>query len=376
MISFVRWELWLPIMTEKSGAKCEFSTLSFEQKLKFLALNEADYDYWSGLHNVWAKEIINRYKIWVDRFMKETTDKFKSRMKSNKNILGLVPLEKILKDEYWLTDTEYEKVAEYLKLIQDHPEYYVWASWKNLLSISWVGIGVLIWIWISLVLAGIGYYAYKKINNPFWLQETEQVASWGSVEMVNFEECFEIMAAKATYAIKDENGEDATTTYEEDAIKFNEGWPRRLKVTKKWIENTINFFEWRSIDLKARIDVWYKFDAKSAKCTVEKKPNWKWIFHVKIKRPELQIMDVKAEVVRSSREKIINLSKFDDFEMRALEDVKEKTLKKADNPENLAASKESLRKSMLSVFKTTWFANSQMTIYGEDVEDVIIEYEN
>jgi hypothetical protein len=64
-------------------------------------------------------------------------------------------------------------------------------------------------------------------------------------------------------------------------------------------------------------------------------------------------MDVEAEVVRSRREKIVNLNKFDDFELRALESVKDKALAQADKPENLRRAKEALRENMLSVFRTT-----------------------
>jgi hypothetical protein len=41
--------------------------------------------------------------------------------------------------------------------------------------------------------------------------------------MVNFEQVFEILSAKAEFAVRDEEGDDAVINYREDAIKFKEG---------------------------------------------------------------------------------------------------------------------------------------------------------
>ena len=50
LISFIAWELRLPIKTDKSRVEYDFSALSFEQKLSFMALYETECDFWSNLN--------------------------------------------------------------------------------------------------------------------------------------------------------------------------------------------------------------------------------------------------------------------------------------------------------------------------------------
>ncbi len=370
LITFISWELWLPIKTDKSRVEYEFSALSFEQKLSFMALYETEYDFWSNLKNVKTKQIIDKYKSYIKQFSEEATKSFNRKVDDNK-ILGFVNLEKVLKKEYWLTDSECKKMKEYLELVQKHPEY-VWWDYKKQIEQAGSGWWYLIAYLIGAATMVLWYYAYQWI---FWLKKTEQVASWGKIEMVNFEECFEIMAAKSEHVVKNDNGEDGVKNYKENAIEFNKDGSRWLDPLKDWVETVVNYFEWRSIDMKAKIKVWYSFDAKNAKCFIEKK-NWKWIFHVKIKKPTLNVISRDVEVVRSNREKIVNLDKFDDFELRALKKVEEEALESANTPDNLKNTKESLRKSILNVFRATWYAGSGMVIEGKDVQDVIIEYTN
>ena len=371
LAGFICWDLWLPYeeMAVRGMKNTKFSQLTFEQKMNFISFHEALRYYWNDISKVSSKDFINQCKTLMSEHAKSITDRFNQRVNDSKNIFWSADIDWVLKKDYWLTDTECKKVKEYIELIQKHPEY-VWWPHKPLEAWFWtwffVGVIVTAIVWV------LGYYAF---DNIFGLQSTEQVSSWGRVEMVNFEQVFEILSAKAEFAVRDEEGDDAVINYREDAIKFKEGWPRYLKLLKNWAEEVVNFFEWRSIDLKARVDVWYTFDASNAKCTVEKK-NWKWIFRVKIKKPKLVVMDVEAEVVRSRREKIVNLNKFDDFELRALESVKDKALAQADKPENLRRAKEALRENMLSVFRTTWYSGWWISVDGKDVQDVIVEFED
>jgi hypothetical protein len=50
--------------------------------------------------------------------------------------------------------------------------------------------------------------------------------------MVNFEECFEIMAAKSEHVVKNDNGEDGVKNYKENAIEFNKDGSRWLDPLK------------------------------------------------------------------------------------------------------------------------------------------------
>ena len=366
LISFIWWELGLPIKTGETEAQYNFSKLTFEQKLSFLALYETKYDFWNNFNKAWTNEIINKYKSWMKKFVDEATEDLNKNVESKK-VLGLVNIEKLLKNDYWLTDTEYKKMEEYLKLIQNHPEYVWWdikpveAGWFWI----WLGIGILVW----LLIAALWYISYEKI---FKLKEPETRVYWDHTEIQNFKEVFKVMSAQAEASSNrrqfEEEGfghfDETTWNWVERAAKRT--WNRAIDV--------VNWAQSRKLDLEVNTEMGYFFDFEGTTCNVEIK-DWKWIFHVKTKKPEVKIISTDAKIYKSKRE-WINLDKFDDFELRAVNTLKEEALEEAKKPENLKKAEESLRKDMLNMFRITWFANSQMVVKAEDVQDVIIEYEN
>lgn len=374
LISFIGWELNLPVKIWENNNKTKFSQLSIEQKLKFTALVNVYRNNAINFDKIDTSKIIEKYREYLENLLKEATSRLNTTMKNNKNVFWYVKGKEVLKNAYWLTELEIDKMLEYIELVQNHPEYISWSNWlyefSPQLASTWKWI--VFWILIWLALAAWGYFTYKYISNLFKLDKPETRVYWDHTEITNFEEVFKLMSAQV------ETSSNRREFEEEGIWHFDEStwWWAIWGV--KWVWNKLidvaNSVQSRKLDLEVKTEMGYLFDIKTAKCYVEVK-NWKWIFHVRVKKPEVKITNTEAKIHKSSRERI-NMDKFDDFELRAVETLKKEAIDEAKKPENIQKAKESLRKDMLSVFSNTWFANSQMVILAEDVQDVIIEYED
>ena len=374
LTTFICWELWLPINTKyvpiieigntkSESDKWSFSLLPLEQKLKFMALYETKDYFWNNFAKVWASEIINRYHVYMKSFIDEATKNFNKNI-SDKKFLGFVNLKNILKDEYGLTDTEYEKMEEYLKLIQQHPEY-VWWDMKPMQS--WAKERIIIWLTLAL-LAAIGYIYIEK---TFRLKEPETRIYGESTEIKNFKEVFKIMSLETELTSN-------TRVIEWDPLGYydEETWCEVIRTIKKGsniVRKIINDsgIESRRLELQVDTEIAHIFDFETAKWNVELK-NWKWTIHVEVWEPELKIIDTDVQIFNSKRE-LINLDRFDDFDIQAVETLKQEALDKANTPEVLEKAIRSLGKNILTLYHINWIATSDFCIKGDDIETVIVE---
>ena len=259
-------------------------------------------------------------------------------------------------------------MKEYLGIIQRHPEY-VW--WKMKPQEAWNAAWYLIVAWLSLALWVI-WTLY--IQNVWRMKPTERKIYWDHTEIADFTEVFQVMIA---YAKTDSNARE----FEEDGIgEFDATtwtWVERAgKTVWNVFIDAANTVQRRKLSLQVKTEIWYFFDTKTATCSVEKK-NWKWIFHVKLKKkePELKFIKVEPQILNSKRE-WINMDKFDDFELKCIEDLKKEAMNIAKQPQEIKKAEKSFKNNLLSIFKSTWYASSSMVIDTKDVKDVIIEYEN
>ena len=360
LISFIAWELRLPIKTDKSRVEYDFSALSFEQKLSFMALYETECDFWSNLKKAETKQIMNKYYDYMKQFWEEAANKLNEEA-DKKKILGFVNLEKILKKEYWLTDAEYKKMKEYIKLIQKHPEY-VWWELKHKLDIKAADISVLVAAIIAFVI-GIAVWAVVP-REKLKFRGDPEVKTYGEWwEIYNFKDVFKLITQEAEFH---ENWWMEVSMCQIDwNDNFLLGWGKRL----------VNYFETKKIHLNVEWKLAVVFDAEKAKCNVEIK-KWKWILHVKVGKPEIIISQSKGEVDYSKVE-WIHLSDFNNTELQQEERLKLQAIQRAQNDPNFQkAAERQLREQLLKIFKTTWIANSKMVVKGEDIQDVVIEYED
>lgn len=355
LISFIAWELWLPIKTDKSRVEYDFSALSLEQKLSFMALYEAEYDLWSNFKNVGTKQIIDKYKSYLKQFSEEATNKLNKEV-DKKKVLWFVDLEKVLKKEYWLTDTEYKKMKEYIELIQKHPEY-VWWEFKNMVNVAAFDAGL--WVLIALLI-GIVIWAVVPRKKLFGIKP-EVKTYWEWWEISNFKDVFQVITQESDFK---EHWWMEVNMYQID-------WDDNFLL--EWGKHLVNYFESKKIHLEVKWKLAVVFNAEKAKCDVEMK-KWKWILHVKVGKPQIMIKHSEAKVDYSDRE-WINLSEFDNTELEQEKRLKLEAIQRAENDPNFKKAAElQLKEQLLKIFRTTWIATSEMVIKGEDIQDVIIEY--
>lgn len=383
LIPFTCWTLWLPYdnnYLENGGTN--FSELTFEQKMWFMCFHKTIQFYGADrIDNISSDEIISKYNEiyqWaIEHAMKDFDKVMKTRQKNEESplvLFGRFDVKWFLKTRYWITDSEYEKFEDYCELIYKHPEY-VWMlplPQKAMSTWGWLLLGMI----IGALLTAWGYFAYQYFAWQFETVPTspEQVWGWGRVELHDFQNVFKIVAAEAKYRTQDQDGEWTTIHYEEDVIRFkNHDGCWLVRKWKEFLERSINGLEWKKIDIKAKFNILYLFDAEWARCTVEKKPNWKWVLHITVNEPECEAMVEDAKITRS-RGEIIPLKKFDNTELNALEDAKRLALEDAKKPDNLNKAKNHLREIFLNVFNTTWYNDGNISIKAWDFEDVVIDY--
>ena len=366
LISFIRWELNLPIKIWESSNKVKFFQLSFEQKLKFMALTNVYWDNVQNYNNIKSSKIIDDYRKYMNSFIKETTENFNGKIESKKNIIWLVDLEKVLKEEYWLTDPEYKKMKEYITLIQDHPEY-VW--WIMKPQEAWFGAGLLVGIIIGLVIWGLGYYAYQ---NMFKIKAPETRVYGDHTEIENFEETFKIISA---VALTDSH----ERLFHEDGFGHVDLWWTYLKPAEwfiNWAADILNRtgLENRDMSMRIKCKNYYTFDFKWAKCSLQKE-NWERTVYLKwVKKPEV-ISDVIDVEILDSKKELISLKKFDKFEINAQNVLKEEAKKEALKLNEIEKANESLGKQLLWVFQSLWCHNSDVDVEWKDIKRIVIQYE-
>ena len=379
LVSFIGWELNLPVKIWESSNKVKFSQLSFEQKLSFMALVEFYWDNVPAYKNIKPSKIIEGYRKYMNKFSNQVTEHFNTTMENNEDFLWLwyVNIEKVLKNEYWLTETESKKMKEYVELIQEHPEYVKKVTWwyeiKPQLAWIWTWTWILIWILIWIALSAWWYITYKYISNLVKVKDPETKVYWDHTEITNFEKTFKVMSAVALT-------DSEERLIHEDGFGHVDLWFSFLKPVEwliNWAADVGNRtgLENRDLVMRIKCENYYMFDFKWAKCFLEKK-NWKRMVHLKwVKKPEVKTNVTDVEILESHREKIINLKKFDDFEIKAQNILKDEANKTASTSDKIAEAEKSLWEQILWVFQTLWCHNSDVDVEWKDIQGIIIDYE-
>ncbi len=379
LAGFICWDLWLPYeeLAVRGMKNTKFSQLTLEQKMWFISFQEALWYYNWDISRISSSDFIKQCKALAEEHIKSMTDRFNAKLTSSQNLIqevaGVVDLEKVLKKEYWFTETECKKMSEYLELIQKHPEYVTWVSNLKVNKAAMSGWWwMLIWIWVWIALSIWWYFTYKYISGLFETDTPEVRVYWNRTEVKNFKKVFKAMSAQT------ETVSNMRHFEQEGFGHFDESTWWYIIWGAKWIWNRVidvgNLVQKRELDLEVNTEIGYLFDFENVQCTAEIK-DWKWYFYLKVKKPEVKIMNTEAKIHKSSRE-WINMDRFDDFELKCVETLKKEALEETSTPENIQKAKEYLREILLSHFQVSWFANHSMVIPAEDVQDVIVEYED
>lgn len=372
LISFIGWELKLPVKIWESKNKVNFSQLSFEQKLSFMALVNVYRDNIKKYKDIKPSKIIDNYRKYMNDFIKESTNNFNKEIDKNKNIIWMVDLKKVLKNTYWLTDEESKKVEEYVELIQKHPEYVWWilekfkmqeAAWDWRSFWNFLKVVVIVWgaiWWLS------------QFKWCFSIQNPETRVYWDHTEIENFEEIFKIISGVETT-------DSRVREFHADGLGHVDLWWSFLKPVEwfvNWVADVVNLtgLENRDMLMEVKCKNYYAFDFKWVKCFLQKE-NWERTVYLKwVKKPEI-ITDVTDVKILDSKKELIKLKKFDNFEIEAQNFLKEEAKKTASQPSEIKKANESLGKQLLLVFQTLWCHNSEVDVEWKDIKRIVIEYE-
>jgi len=131
----------------------------------------------------------------------------------------------------------------------------------------------------------------------------------------------------------------------------------------------------RDLTLRIKCDNYHVFNFENMRCFVEKKDGVRVVRVTWVKKPEIITNVTNVEVLESHRE-IIHRQKFDDFDFKAQEILKKEANETANSPEQIKKAEESLAKHILSVFQSTWCCNSDIAVKWEDIQGIIIEFED
>ena len=277
-----------------------------------------------------------------------------------------VKLKKVLKNSYWLTDAECEKMKNFMELLQEWQSNVQEAGYrKRIIFGLGIVVGVLGYVWVKKWI-----WAIKNRIDPTAKTEIEE--NWGEIELTETKRVFERISMRSRYETQ-KDGKRASKTYTEKAVEFKKDG-RLGFLNDSFVEKTLNWFEGREIDLYSDLEVWYVFDMEWSSIKVKKNRNWKWEVIAKVKKPRPEIMKYYFEVTRSKREKLINLNKFDNFEFRAAQSIMDETLKKAKKPEEIEKARKFLEEGLKEDLNITWIAKTGLIINEGDIEKVTVEW--
>lgn len=378
---FICWDLWLPYSDTSYISGTKFNELTFEQKIWFISFQEALRYYNWDISRISSRDFINQCKILMNEHAKSMTDRFNAKLTNSQNLFqevtGLVELKKFLKKEYALTDAECKKMEEFIELTYKHPEYVWWGStgwikYKEAWVFPWkeffVVLKRLIIAWFS-----IWWVNELKSCSSITTIPAETKVYGDHTEIIEFKETFKVMSA---VAVTDSH---KRPIHEDGFGHVDLWWSFIADVGESFINwladiGNITGLENRDMVMRINCENYYTFDFEWVRCFVEKK-NWKRMVRLTwVKKPEVITNITSVEILESHREKIINLNKFDDFEIRAQETLKQEANKKASTSDKIAEAEKSLGEQILWVFQSLWCHNSEVDVEWKDIQGIIIEY--
>ena len=346
---FVIWELNLPIRTEKGWAK-RFVDLSLKQKLNFMALAGVVWEYtWDWFKNAATSDIMDKYQKRMNKFVEKGTQDLNTEMYEHKNIVWLTNLKKILKQRYWLTDEECKMVEKYIKTIEEHPEY-VWMERENNTINAWRG--RLVWMAIGVVLWAYWMYRFDRR----WRISPETINTVWETVIEEPEAILQLLTEKWSFTTSGSIKKQLFTE-SKDPNSIIESW-------KNLIKRGINLFETKELMMKMHWDLGLKYDLIWSSLIVNHET---WEVILRVKKPEVVIIDSRAEVTNSNAE-VFEMEAFRNAEMELESNLKKQAIDKVkDNPLFYDLAREQTEKDLKELFV-------ELQPYWVEVKNVTIEY--
>lgn len=340
LLIYITWDLWLSL-TEKN-----FSKLSTEKKLNFTALYQAVL--WNNIldkKNPASSDIFNRVK----RNLHENTEKISDNFK-RKNVSNFLQLEKTLKEDFWLTANESEKVKEYLELIKKHPElasngFSVIESWM------WSWWWMLIWLVTWLLLWALWMHYIDNI----WKINPETTNNVWDVVIEEPEAILWLLTQKFEFHTDGSIKKKLFTESEENTLV--EWW-------KNLIKKGINLFETKELTMEMSWDLALKYDLEWSSLTVN---HTTWEVVLRVKKPDIIVVDSNAEITNSNGE-VFEMQTFRNAEMELENNLKKRAIETAKNdPRFYETAKQQTEHDLEELFK-------EIKPYWVNVRSVRVEY--
>lgn len=286
---YIAWELKIPFW------KTKFSELTNEQKVNFTALYETIYNQ----HNIQIKDTIERCNFKLNNYQEKITNKIKTKNLSNRWVLKNT----LIKD-FWLTETEAQKLQKYLILINKRPEFiwnnvveaWIWKFWW------WVIIWVIGWILSSLWVI----LTVDKIKNLLKPNPETTINTWTVV--IDEPEAIQQLLTQS-FHFAPHSGTETKTLYPEDS-----GFVKRI----------INKAESKTITMEIEWHIALKYDLKWSRLEIDKST---WIANFYVNKPEIIILDSKSHVIDKNWAILEDpFKEFNDVELELEERLKQEVI--------------------------------------------------
>lgn len=335
----ITWDLKLPLWESK------FSNLTTQQKYSYSVLYEAIH--WKNIlykKSPSSADIFNRIKSIDAKHMDKINGNFKL-----KNVSNLLQLEKTLKEDFNLTQKESEKVKEYLELIKKHPEFV--NEYQLQLSWIWSWWWVLIWLVTWLLLWALWMHYIDNI----WKINPETTKNVWDVVIEEPEAILYLLTQKFEFYVNGSIEKKLFTESEENTLI--DVWKNRLK-------RGINLFETKELTMEMVWDLALKYDLDWSSLSVN---HTTWEVVLRVKRPDIIVIDSKAEVTNSNGE-VFEMQAFRNAEMELENNLKSKAIQEAkNNPRFYEMAKQQTEQDLWELFR-------EIQPYWIKVTNVRVEY--
>lgn len=340
LVFFITTELWLPYSSITNKNQTTFSKLSPTQKIHLLAIRDILWNYNWNIKNINSKTLVDSIKSYISGYSQKITESVNSSLKW---FLWLTS-KSALKDVYNLTDIENQKLTEYLKFIEKHPEY-VWGKIKPQEAWWWSVFILLIWIgiWIA------WYYSRDKLWKV--MPETKYY-NW-ETQIEHPEDILRLLTQEANFSV--------TMSQKKEMFSINEKDWFLVKEAKK----LLNIPQSKEIEMRLEWKLALMYDLWKW-CEMNVNHNT-WTVKVKLHKPWVTITETKAKVIHSNSERW-QLDEFKNAELELENQMKEKAINEALNrPTFYEEAKEKTKTQIFNLLKN-------LHPYWVDIKNVEISY--
>ena len=286
---YVSQTLNLPISRE-----VKFSDLTVEQKINYTLLitSLTPWQEWKTrrkrdvFETVTDKVVADEINSEIKNAYNRINDKFKSRNWSN-----FLFLEKTLKSEFWLTETETKKVVDYLKMIKEHPEFI----WKPQYNKAWWWKGIIFVLWV--VLWAMWMYGIMNIWKP---NPDRNYTTW-KTEIGDPEDILRILTQKIPFETSGQSETAFYTKEEDDNLLVSIG------------KDAVNFFETKTLNMEMSWELWLQYNMHdNSKMTIDHATGE---VIIEVAEPDVIILNYESHI-RKRRNEVIPHSAFNDEELK------------------------------------------------------------